>query len=65
MAALGEPLLMMVEEFDLLPERQDVLQELHWGCLVNLSRPKGWHTKLQMKLADLLRPLSGCLTMRT
>jgi len=59
MAALGEPLLMTVEQFDLLPERQDILQELHWGSLVNLSQPKGWHTKLQMKLADLLRPLSA------
>jgi Uma2 family endonuclease len=58
MAALAEPLLMTVEQFDLLPEREDVLEELHWGHLVTLSRPKGWHVKLQVKLADLLRPLS-------
>jgi Uma2 family endonuclease len=59
MAALGEPLLMTVAQFDQLPEREDVLEELHWGHLVTLSRPKGWHVKLQVTLADLLRPLSA------
>jgi Uma2 family endonuclease len=39
-----------------LPERQDVLEELHWGQLVVLSRPKAWHVKLQMKLTQLLQP---------
>ena len=58
MAALPEPLLMTVEQFDLLPEREDVLEELHWGHLVTLSRPQAWHVKLQVKLADLLRPVS-------
>ncbi len=57
MAALGEPLLMTVEQFQSLPERSDALEELHWGCLVTLSRPKPWHIKLQIRLADLLRPL--------
>jgi Uma2 family endonuclease len=57
MAALGEPLLMTVEQFQALPERQDVLEELHWGCPVTLSRPKPWHIKLQIRIADLLRPL--------
>jgi Uma2 family endonuclease len=61
MAALGEPLLMTVEQFDLLPERKDVLEELHWGCLVTLSRPKPWHVKLQMKLTQLLQPMSSGL----
>ncbi|MBV8708437.1 MAG: Uma2 family endonuclease [Acidobacteriaceae bacterium] len=59
MAALGEPLLMTVEQFQSLPERSDVLEELHWGCLVTLSRPKPWHIKLQVRTADLLRPLSA------
>ena len=57
MAALGEPLLMTVEKFQALPERQDVLEELHWESLVTLSRPKPWHIKLQIRVADLLRPL--------
>jgi Uma2 family endonuclease len=57
MAALGERLLMTVAQFDLLPEREDVLEELHWGHLVVLPRPKGWHVKVQVKLADLFRPL--------
>jgi len=56
MAALAEPLLMTVEQFDALPERQDVLEELHWGLLVTLPRPKAWHGKLQMKLTQLLQP---------
>jgi Uma2 family endonuclease len=56
MAALGEPLLMTVEQFDALPERQNVLEELHWGLLVTLPRPKAWHVKLQMKLTQLLQP---------
>jgi Uma2 family endonuclease len=58
MAAVPGPLLMTVEQFDLLPEREDVLEELHWGHLVTLSRPQAWHIKLQVKLAELLRPLS-------
>lgn len=57
MAALAEPILMTVEQFQALPEREDVLEELHWGHLVTLSRPKAWHIKLQMRLAELLRPL--------
>ena len=59
MAALGEPLLMTVEQFDLLPERKDVLEELHWGQLVTLSRPKAWHVKLQMRLTQLLQPIAS------
>lgn len=59
MAALGEPLLTTVEQFDALPERKDALVELHWGHSVILSRPKAWHVKLQMKIAELLRPLAG------
>ena len=59
MAALSEPLLMTVEQFQALPERYDVLEELHWGCLITLSRPKPWHIKLQIRMVDLLRPLSA------
>jgi len=61
MAALGEPLLMTVAQFDLLPERKDVLEELHWGHLVTLSRPQAWHVKLQMKLTELLQPIAAGL----
>jgi Uma2 family endonuclease len=58
MASLAEPLLMTVGQFDLLPERQDAQQELHWGYSVTFSRPKPWHVKLQMKLTQLLQPLA-------
>jgi hypothetical protein len=59
MAARVEPLLMTVEQFAALPERQDVLEELHWGLLVTLSRPKAWPVKLQMKLTQLLQPAAA------
>lgn len=59
MSTLPEPSLMTVEQFDLLPERQDVLEELHWGRLVAMSRPKAWHVKLQMKLTELLQPVAS------
>jgi Uma2 family endonuclease len=59
MAAHADPLLMTVEQFDDLPERQDVLEELHWGLLVALPRPKVRHVKLQMKLTQFLEPLAA------
>jgi Uma2 family endonuclease len=59
MAARVEPLLMTVEKFDALPERQDILEELHWGLLVTLPRPKAWHVKLQMKLTEFLQPAAA------
>jgi Uma2 family endonuclease len=39
-----------------LPDREDVIQELHWGMVVTMSRPKMRHAKLQLRLVDLLRP---------
>jgi Uma2 family endonuclease len=56
MAADTEPLLMTVEEYSQLPDREDVIQELHWGTLVTLPRPKMGHAKLQSRLVELLRP---------
>jgi len=56
MAANAEPLLMTVEEYRQLPDREDVIQELHCGTLVTLTRPKMKHAKVQLRLADLLRP---------
>jgi Uma2 family endonuclease len=56
MAAAAEPLLMTVDEYRGLPDREDVIQELHWGMVVTLSRPKMRHAKLQLRLVDLLRP---------
>ena len=50
---------MSVEEFYDLPERDDVMLELHWGQLVELSRPKYWHLKLQKRIAALLEQRSG------
>lgn len=50
---------MTVEQFHALPERSDVLEELQWGHLITLSRPKPWHIKLQIRIADLLRALAG------
>ena len=59
MAAYPEPLLMTVEEYYKLPRRDDVILELHWGRLVELSRPKPWHMKLQLRIAELLQERSG------
>jgi Uma2 family endonuclease len=59
MAALSEPSLMTVEQFQGLPERGDVLEELRWGILVTLSRPRPWHVKLQAKLTQLLQPAAS------
>lgn len=56
MAALAEPLLMTVEQYRELPQRDDVIQELQWGQVVTLTRPKMGHTKLQYRLVELLRP---------
>ena len=59
MPAFAEPSLMTVEQFNALPERQDVREEFHWGLLVTLPRPKAWHVKLQMKLTQLLQPAAA------
>ena len=59
MAVAAEPLLMTVEQYRELPPREDVIQELHWGQVVTLTRPKMRHTKLQYRLVELLRPLAG------
>jgi len=53
MAALPEPILKTVEQYRQLPEREDVIQELHWGQVVALSRPKMKHAKLQSLLVRL------------
>ena len=59
MAAVAEPLLMTVEKYRELPLRSDVVQELHWGQVVTLTRPKMRHTKLQYRLVELLRSRVG------
>ncbi len=56
MAAAAEPLLMTVRQCRELPHQEDVIQELHWGQVVNLTRPKMKHAKLQSRLVRLLRP---------
>jgi len=56
MAVAAEPLLMTVDQYRQLPDREDVVQELHWGMVVTMSRPKMRHAKLQSRLARLLRP---------
>ncbi len=56
MAAAAEPLLLTVEQYRQLPEREDVIQELHWGQVITLTRPKARHVKLQSRLVRLLRP---------
>ena len=40
MASAANPLLMTVEEYRQLPDKPDVIQELHWGHVVTLSRPQ-------------------------
>ncbi len=59
MAAVAEPLLMTVEQYRELPRRGDVVQELQWGQVVTLTRPKMRHTKLQYRLVELLRSGAG------
>lgn len=56
MAAAFKPILMTVDEYRQLPDREDVVQELHFGMVVTLSRPKMEHLKLHSRLARLLRP---------
>ena len=55
MATASEPLLLTVEQYRRLPDRDDVIQELHWGQVVNLTRPKMRHSRLQHRLVELLR----------
>jgi Uma2 family endonuclease len=56
MAAAAEPLLITVDQYRQLPRRENVIQELHWGMVVTLTRPKMKHAKLQSRLVRLLRP---------
>lgn len=56
MAALPELVLMTVEQYRQLPARDDVVEELHWGQVVTLCRPKMGHAKLQMRMVRLLEP---------
>ncbi len=56
MAAVPEPLLMTVEQYQQLPRRDDAFQELRWGKVFDLTRPKMSHAKLQSRLVRLLRP---------
>jgi hypothetical protein len=48
---------MPVGQYRELPQRDDVIQELHWGQLVTLTRQKMRHTKLRYRLVELLRSL--------
>jgi Uma2 family endonuclease len=59
MAAHIQPILMTVEEYDALPERDDVIVELHWGHLVEVALPQSWHVDLQDRIAELLKQQSG------
>ena len=56
MAAVVEPLLMTVAQYRELPSPADTIQELHWGQVITLTRPKMKHAKLQSRLVRLLRP---------
>jgi Uma2 family endonuclease len=58
MAAAAEPLLTTVKQYGELPELNDAVQELHWGQVVTLTRPKLGHTKLQYRLVELLRAVA-------
>lgn len=49
---------MTVEQYRKLAEREDIVQELHWGQLIALTRPKMKHTKLQYRLVELLQPFA-------
>jgi Uma2 family endonuclease len=56
MATVAEPLLLTVEQYRHLPVCKDVVQELHWGQVVTLTRPKMRHSRIQHRLVELLRP---------
>jgi Uma2 family endonuclease len=56
MAAATEPLLITVEQFREMPQREHVKQELRWGQIVTLPPPKIRHAKIQSRLVRLLRP---------
>jgi Uma2 family endonuclease len=56
MATAADPLLMTVEQYRELPKREGVVQELHWGQVVTLTRPRMRHARLQSRLVRLLRP---------
>jgi Uma2 family endonuclease len=59
MAARPKPFLMTVEEYYDVPNRDDVILELHWGRLVEWARPKTWHIDLQDRVAELFKQRSG------
>ena len=56
MAAAAEPLLVTVQQYRELAPSEDGVQELHWGQVVTLTRPRARHVKLQSRLVRLLRP---------
>lgn len=59
MAAAAELTLLTVDEYRRLPSGDGCVQELHWGQVVRLTRPKMKHTRLQHRLVELLAPLVG------
>ena len=50
---------MTVEEYCDLARREDVIEELHWGRLVELPFPKAWQVSLRQRIYGLLRERSG------
>jgi len=56
MAEFQEPILVTLDQYRRLPVREDVVQELHWGQVVTVTRPTMRHAKLQSRLVRLLRP---------
>lgn len=56
MAAAAELYLMTVDQYRQLPVLDDVTQELHWGQVITMVRPRMGHAKLQSQLVRLLRP---------
>ncbi len=62
MAALSDSLtafpdLMTVEQYRQLPDASEPLYELHHGEVVEVSRPKMGHIRLQSRLRRLLEPM--------
>src|ERR1700684_1148518 len=55
MGAIATPLLRTVDQYRLLPGREDVIHELHWGTPVTLTRPKMKHAKVQLRLVGFLQ----------
>jgi hypothetical protein len=55
--------LVTVEEYRQLPDREDVIEELHFGMIVTLPWPKMGAFRLQSRFERLLHPKQSVLAL--